>query len=260
MTGDRVRIRDLVFEGGEGGEGFFFNRGGLSGWNDQTDLRREKNDRKQAHGVFRSPGYHDQRLIVIEGQCLTSSPEQQDWYSKRLSGLLNDGEYGRLTVDHQGTTLWADVGVYTQDWEVVEYGTIADYQIQLLAPDPFRYGETHTYGPAGPLGEIPVFHYGNAKAFPRFNVAGTISEDYAVYGPGTGDTRKRFKVNGTVSNGHPNLIDLKTGIVRVDGIQRRGVIEDATTWGVPGGTTISHTLDSNGDPATLTVTITDTYS
>lgn len=259
MSKFRATVGTMAFEGGPMlGDGFSLET--ITGWLSAPDMRRESRERQQAHGVMKAPGYLDQRLIVLEGKCFTTNAETQGHMAARLSGLLADGGYGRLTVEHEGTTLWADVGLQSQDFDITLYGQVAEYQIQFLAPDPFRYGETHTYGPAGPLGEIPVFHYGNAKAYPRFSVAGTISEDYAVYGPGTGDTRKRFKVNGTVSSGHPNVIDLKTGIVKVDGIQRRGVIEDATTWGVPGGTTISHTLDSNGDPATLTVTITDTYS
>src|SRR5687768_13883255 len=109
MTTTRVWIRDLLFDGGGGSDGLYITKGGLQGWDAQPGFRREGNERQQAHGTFPSPGYLDQRLVIIEGECITSTPERQRWFSDRFSGLLNDGQQGRLSVEHQGLTLWADV-------------------------------------------------------------------------------------------------------------------------------------------------------
>lgn len=260
MNGTRARIRDLVFEGGEGGHGFFIQD--LTGWFERPDMRRENKKRQQAAGSHRSPGYADDRLIVIEGDCRTDSAEEQGHFARRLSGLLEDGGYARLTVDHEGMTLWCDVGLVSQSFDVEVYGSYATYQVQFIANDPYLYGETHRFpenGSVGPLVEVPMWHYGNARAYPRFVVGGNVTEDYAVYGPGSGGSRKRYKVNGTVTAPVVDTIDLSDGTVLRNSAIRRGVVEDATTWGIPGGTVVNHTLDSNGDPAVFHGFVTDTY-
>jgi hypothetical protein len=263
MTSTVARIVVLVFDGREGGDkGFFIEPDGLSGWFNRPNMVRASAKRQQAAGSHPFPGYSDERLIVIEGKCYTSSPEEQQHYADRLAGLLEDGGFGRLVVEHEGKALWAEVGLVSQEFDIDVYGTDASYQVQLLAPDPHKYGKVRRFpkdGTVGPLQEVEVYHRGNARAYPRFVIEGTITKDYAVYGPGSGDTRKRYKVNGAVSPGHGNVIDLSDGTVILDGAVRRGVAEDATTWGVPGNTKVSHTLDSNGNPATLVAFITDTY-
>lgn len=264
MSGFRGRIRDLTFEGGDGGVGFFIED--VTGWLERPDMRRDSKKRQQAAGSHRAPGFSEDRLIVIDGECVTESPEQQAHFARRLSGLLEDGEYARLTIDHESTTLWCDVGLQSQSFDIDVYGTHAMFQVQFLAPDPYIYGDVHRYpatGTAAPGAEVPVWHYGNARAYPRFDVyglaSGGITEDYAVYGPTVAGTRKRYKVNGALAAGVTNTIDLSTGICNGPAGIRRGVVEDATTWGVPGGVTVSHSLDSNGDPAGFVAYITDTF-
>jgi hypothetical protein len=263
MNSTVVRVGGLVFDGREDGDkGFFIEPDGLSGWFNRPNMVRASAKRQQAAGSHPFPGYSDERLITIEGKCYTRSPEEQQSYADKLAGLLEDGEFGRLTVEHQGQSLWANVGLVSQEFDIDVYGTDASYQVQLLAPDPYKYGTVRRFpadGSVGPLQEIEVFHRGNARAYPRFVVAGTIDQDYAVYGPGTGNSRKRYKVNGAVSPRNSNVIDLSDGTVILNGAIRRGVVEDATTWGIPGKTKVSHTLDSNGDPATLVVFVTDTF-
>lgn len=260
MSEFRATVGPLSFEGGQMYEGFSLES--ISGWLSAPDIRRESAERQQAHGNFPAPGFLDQRLIVLEGKCFTNSAADQRHLGAQMSGLLTDGQYGRINVTHNGQTLWADVGLYTQEFDITLYGRVAEYQIQFVAPDPRRYGETRTFGPVAEGGEVLVHHRGNARAYPRFKVtaAGTMDEGWAVYGPGSGLTRKRFKVNGNIAAGQSNDINLLTGEVTIGNVRRRGVIEDATTWGIPGGTRVSHLLDTNGDGGTLTAYITDTYT
>lgn len=261
-----ARINALSFHssGGPDFEGFLIDPDGFEGWDDGVDMRRQSVEQLQQHGSFDLPGYLDSRVISISGNCLAKSPAELAWMRSQLTGLLADGGKARLAVDHQGSTLWADVRLASQTKFVVRGGDgkTARFQLQLWAADPRKYGETRTFGPVAPGAELPVFHYGNFPASPRFTVragGSPLDEGWAVYGPGSGDSRKRFKVNGSVSAGSSNIIDLATGQVTAGGVLRVGVVEDATTWAVPGGVQMTHLIDTNGDGGTLSVSITDTY-
>lgn len=243
--------------------GFLIEPDGFEGWDDGVDMRRESVEQLQQHGSFDLPGYMDSRVISITGNCVANTSAQLAVFRSQLTGLLVNGGKSRLSVAHQGSTLWVDVRLASQTKFVVRGdGKSARFQVQFWAADPRKYGETRSFGPVAPGAELPVFHYGNFLANPRFTVTAggaPLDEGWAVYGPGSGLSRKRFKVNGAVASGASNIIDLSTGQVTLNGNLRVGVVEDATTWGVPGGVRLNHLLDTNGDPGTLSVSITDTF-
>lgn len=248
----RASIRDLVFEGGDGQIGLFIED--ITGWDDTPDMRREKVEYQAAHGSFDLPGYLDARLIVIEGHCRTNNPEQQQFWRNRLASLLGDGSSAKLTVEHQGLTLWTSVRLAAATtFDIVKYGEHAMYQVQLWAANPRKFGAQHEYVTTGPADY--AWHYGNFPASPKLLVAGSAS-GYTVFGPGG----RQFRVTRPLVPSHDHTIDLATGLLTVDGAIDTDNTPIADTWTIPGGAKVAHSISFDGGGSGLVaVRPLDTY-
>jgi hypothetical protein len=251
----RATIGGVVFEGGEGLEGFFIDlEDGLVGWDDSVDVRREAVEMANAHGDYDLPVHRGNRVIVITGDCVSSSPEQQQKFRNQLAGILADGRSGKLTVDHQGTIRWANVRLANDGvkFAIKVYGTLARYQITLLAADPRKYGDVNPFGPIG-AGELSVFHRGNFWADPVCTVSGTFSADFAIYYNGL-----PFRMSHDVVPEAPITIHMRDGRAYQNGIRIIGGIVIANTFTIPPGLPTTITFDPNGGTGTLKVEVPDT--
>lgn len=259
MSITRARIGGLVFDGGEGSHGFFFDLDdGFTGWTDGPGVRRSQTELVSAHGSFDLPGYRDSRVVTISGDCLTDGPEDQQWHRNRLMGVLADGGRGRLTVDDQGTTLWADVRLAGDpQFRVALYGERARYQIQFWAANPRKFGAVNVFT-APQNGTVAVRHYGNFPATPDIWVDGVSApvagQNYAVEAFG-----RRFLVSRPLLADHPHRLDFTTGHLIVDGVVTVGGVLEADTWSVPGGSEVGHKLNMPHGTGTMTVHLPDTY-
>ena len=197
----RVRLEGLTFVGGEGRAELDIERAGITGWFGGSSVRSEKLDRPDAHGTFPSRVRRGGRLIVLNGHVWSSSPSEQEHLFDRLTGLLGEGEIGRLHVDTESGTKWADVQL-DDEVEITQqvYGKFADYRIQLWARDPLRYGDTRFTG-----GGVAAVNYGNANAFPVITVSGSAA-NYTVNAAG-----KSFVVSKAITPGQSHVIEMKTG-------------------------------------------------
>lgn len=222
---------------------------GLKGWMDGVESRHDSTPRPTTHGDFDAPTFLTGRLVSITGLVLASSPAGYEAAVQALSGLLADGSSSELSVEQNSVTLTATVRRHGKP-DIVDmvYGQTARYRLQLWAPDPRRYGASHTYGPGASL--TTVEHDGNFPATPVVTVAGPVTAPYTVASQGHSVT-----VTQSVTSGHEHTIDMGTGWVYLDGVLQSGVTSALDVFTVPPGGPVTVT-----GPSTMTVDVVDTYS
>ncbi len=246
----------LVMRGGAsvfGDErGFVVGPDGFKGWDDGVSFRSNRADRPTGHGQFHDRGFMDARVVTISGHAFAGSAQELDSMRWKLTGFLSDGEKGRITVDHLGSTTWADCDVTDVKFEVLAAdATVARFQISLVCVDPRRYGETRRFG-AGDM----VFHRGNAHASPIITVSGSVpSGGYVVWADGG----KHFRVLVPLVAGRPHVIDMATGYIMVNGSVVPAAGGDGRVWTIPGGRRMQHTVSSASGSASISIAVKDTW-
>lgn len=218
---------------------------GLKGWLAGVSMRRDEVARPASHGAFDARGFQSARVVSISGTILAQSPSELESMIVQLTGLLADGETGRLTVqdDHARVT-WADVRLAAQT-EIDRYttGLEADYLVQFWAPDPRRYGELRSF-PAG-----QVYHRGNTVAIPVIEVTGPVSAPYSVSSQG-----RTVTVTQALASGQVHQIDMATGWVRRNGVLQLGAVSAADVFTIPPGTGVAVS-----GPSSMRVLVHDTF-
>src|SRR5690606_35423009 len=155
-------------------------------------------ERPQAHGEFDVPVFRTSRIVSITGPCLADSAEKLDWYSNQLTGLLADGQAGRVVFDIPGGPRWGDARLFdVPDFEPVLWGERAAWQLQLKFANPRLFGETRTFGPGA---SVTAHHYGNFPATPVITVSGAAPGGYTLTGP----DGKQFIVTRPLVAGTPH--------------------------------------------------------
>jgi hypothetical protein len=214
--------------------------GGITGWlAGGVDMRREQVARPTAHGAFGAPGFLSGRLVTLKGETYTRSIAHQDVELRRLSSLLGDGGMGRIAVQSGSELLWADAGRQGEpDIDADLYGALARWQFQFWAPDPWIFGPTNTFGPAG---SVSVLHRGNADAVVTLTIEGSSPTGYTVFGP----NGAQYVVTRPIVNGAPHTIDMSTGWLSIGGVVMPGSVGRADTWVVPpGGRAVSMSVSA----------------
>lgn len=244
----RARIDGLVFEGGSGSAEFSIEEDGLRGWFEGVSVRRDSTPRPSSHGDFPSRGYRGGRMITLRGDITSDGPQKQEHLFGRLTGLLGDGQTGRLVVDNAGESKWADVQLDdAPEITQVIYGKHATYRLQLWAVDPLRYGETREFGSG-----VSAHHYGNAPSFPTLEVTGVYPAGYTVT---AGD--KSYVVSQALAGGQTHRIEMRTGALYRNGVRQIGGVSSASLWSVQPGQGLVHSLSGSGS---LTVKVTDAWN
>jgi hypothetical protein len=131
----------LTFVGGAGAATYtIFRDGGLTGWFEGVEMRREIIPRPTGNGDFPTPGRLGSRLITLSGLVLTDDdPEAFEVAIKALEDLLADGDMDTFTVEQATGTYTAEVGRVGSPEIIIEvYGSLARYRLQLWAPDPTK--------------------------------------------------------------------------------------------------------------------------
>jgi hypothetical protein len=211
-------------------------------------MRREQVERPAAHGMFALPAYLTGRSIRWGGLVLTDSTAQQEHALIRLSGLLADGGYARLTVQSE-VTRWLDVQrASPEPPRILVPGKIASYSFEVWAPDPRMYGEVHDF----PGGTVAV-NRGNFPARPQLIVSGTAASGYTVTGPGG----RRVVVTKALASGAPHTIDFARGGLWINGVRQLRAITVYEPWEIAPGLPGATATVNNG--AALIQRVTDTF-
>lgn len=207
---------------------------GIKGVWEGVDVRREDTARPLAHGSFDTQGFLASRVIPISGHISTGSPTELVHEMNRLTGLLSDGQNGRLTLEDDASTTWIDVrlGGATQVTQLDS--TTAKFLVTFFAADPRRFGEPAKNG-GFTVGEA-VYHYGNHPAVLVPTVSGPVTAPYTV---AVGS--KQFTVTQSLTAGQKHVLDTETATVTRNGVAQSGVVSRAETLLVPPGSPVSFT-------------------
>ena len=132
----------LTFVGDETAATYtLFRDGGLTGWFEGVEMRREKIARPNGNGYFSTPGFLGGRLITLSGLILTADASAYELAMKALEDLLADGSTDTLAVEQETGTFTVEVGRDGEPQISHEvYGTRGRYRLQLWAPDPTKTG------------------------------------------------------------------------------------------------------------------------
>jgi hypothetical protein len=132
-------VGGLTFQAGGAAATYTIAENGLEGWFvGGTSMRREYVDRPNHPGQFATPGYLSGRIVILSGRVLgTGDEEAFEDALDALDGLLADGGSDTLTVTTPKGAKTATVFRYGEpQLRILVYGSVAEYQIQLWAPDP----------------------------------------------------------------------------------------------------------------------------
>lgn len=230
--------------------GLIIGENGIQGWDSAPPMRRKTTDRPNSPGAFRVPGNLTARTVALSGTAHAETPRMLWHLRRRLSGVLAGGGDGVLS--ESGTFGEWSAGVARAEdeieWDWVGLARCdADWQIQFLCADPRKYGEERTY-----VADEPVWHDGNFTATGIYTVAGNLPDGYTLAVPAIG---LELDVLEPLTTGHPHMIDMADGSLVVDGEQVAGGLSSPTSWGIPEGAQVVHTITPG---AALTTRVRDT--
>lgn len=128
-------IGSHTFQGGA--EPSLFTLSKMHGWWGGGEFRHDQQQRPTADGDFDAPVYRAGRIITLEGQVHATSDTQFENAIATLEDLLGDGSAGTLTVYQANGTYTIEVRRHGGlNLEILAYGRLARYQLQLWAPNP----------------------------------------------------------------------------------------------------------------------------
>lgn len=237
--------------------GLFVRKDGFQGWQGLPAGRREALARAVQHGEFDVPVFLPSRIVTIDGWVIARSESELGWLSDSVAGIGAAGGRMTVTIEHQGNvrTAYGRRVLAECDDAGIRHGRYlrAEFQVQLVFPDPRKYGDTAVLpgdrlappNPAATATAIDVFSYGNFPAFPVVEIPNAPA-GYTITSPlGT------FVVSGATAGG-THTVDLRNGRVRRNGSLMSDVGR-GDLWAVPPGEQVRHTLSVPGR-----VRITDT--
>ena len=109
----------------------------IPGWWGGVSMRHEQTPRPNGHGDFDAPAYRSGRLVTLRGQVQASTDAGFEAALQALEDVLADGSAGALTVAQASGTYTIQVRRHGDvDIDVLTFGRVARYQMQLWAADP----------------------------------------------------------------------------------------------------------------------------
>lgn len=217
----------------------------IEGWDDSgAGVRRDDEDRPQAHGTFDVPGYRTGRSVGIAGTVLCPSRAAAAVVVQRLNALLAAGQSGDLTVtDADLPTMSASVRLADQpvvDWSG-PHGVTVRFELEFWAADPLRYGTPSSattgfpsisgglefplftdgtidtgfmeFGTPSSTGRVTVSNEGTADTWPQFIATGPVPPFQIV----EVESGRRLVFSRPVAAGDVLVIDSATGVVVLNG-------------------------------------------
>lgn len=225
----------------------------LEGWWDRPAVKEHSERREFGDGSYPLPVEYDERLITIAGRFIADGHEGLH----AALNLLNEVAYrggAPMVVRGHGPTQTATVGPRGAGLvSKIKSDKYVSYVMQLVAHDPFKYGEKQTVQVAsGSTGRI--FHWGNADAWPVATVSGSMPGGYTLRFRG-GDV----KVSESVVSGEPHRIDYRTRRIYIGGQLYMGLFDKDDFRPCPKGGRHDFRLTPAAGSGSASVAVTDTY-
>lgn len=256
----------------------------IDGWHNGPGVRRDKTPRLWAHGDFTERGWRSGRLITLTGHVRTQTRAEAADFVDLLAATYAEGTSGRFSFEDpdQGTR-WADVGLESEpktDWKLP---TRIDWQLELYAADPRKYGQSVSdvtgvpvdggglgfdlftqgtlgvldFGESGDPGFLELTNAGSADTGPVFTVTGDCPDGFTITNRVTG---ARLVYSAPVFVGQPVVLDASYGSVMVDGVDAGPALVRREFEMLDGGETGSWLLTApNSVDALLRVEVTPAW-
>lgn len=250
----QITIDSLVLGALDGDVAWGFES--IDGWHNGPGVQVDQEQRIVSHGQFGQPGHRTGRTITVNGWVLGDTRGPVAAALRELDAVLADGQFSTFTVDDVDEgVLSATVQLLDRlqvDWSTP---TEARFQIQLLAPDPYRYGAVSSdstgfamdavgaglvfplfpggvldFGALGDPGIASVSNAGTASASVVFRVAGP-ADGFTITDTTTG---KRVTYLGDLPAGSELVLDGRDGSVVIDGVADRSGDTVVEAWPVLG--------------------------
>lgn len=244
----------------------------IKGWTGGPGVQVDQVQRVASHGQFPQEGRRTGRPLTLEGVVICDDEMVVAEATDIIAACLADGEFGTLTVgDDRLGPRWATVqlvGAIDDDWSTP---TAYRFQLQLLAPDPLKYGAMSTdssgffsvdpnggleypldspldYGndPTAAPGVVTVSNQGTAASPVVFTVAGpTAPEGFRITDLLTG--KSITYLGGEVPGGSSVVFNGRNASVIINGVADRSGVTYAQAWPKVGaGETRSFFFESFG--------------
>lgn len=208
----------------------------LTGWWGLPDLRGETDDKPGTHGRFvRTQYLRSSRVLTLTGHILAGSNRELMAVRDRLESKLAEG-YGLMRVVTSEYGAWDRmVEIDTLDIEPDHGKHYVKFTVDMVAPDPRRYGPEQLVGPV----DLPVSTGGvNLPQRMPWNFGSTTQESRLIVS------------NGGAIPVYPTIL-VSGGFDSVTVVDITGGRRLSLQWPIPAGETLA--LDSGARRATMGV-------
>lgn len=248
----------------------------IEGWIGGAPVQREKVNKLGRHGSYSVRGWKDERLITVAGHYHAPDRASAANFTDEINAFIADGTDGILRVnDIDLGSRWAEVYLLKPDvkWRG---GRDVPFFLDMVAPDPRKFGELVTagptgafagggglqfdlfassspgildFGPMGDTGQLTLANPGKAPMDPIFRIQGptdftTTAGNFKITEI---ETEQILEWTGTILTGQELVLDSRTGTVRLNGTGDRigGLIKDQ--WPeVPGSSSRTYHFEAVG--------------
>lgn len=234
---------------------------GVEGWTGSSPIRRSKAELLGAHGNHAERGFKDERLITVTGHHVAASRAAAGLYADNLAAFLGDGTEGVFRVDDASMgSRWAEVFLAASGVDVTWTGGVdVGFQINMVAPDPRKYGTASTsaatgipvpgnglvfplfgapnsgvldIGSGGYLGRASATNTGTADTGPVFTIWGDYVPGFTITDVATG---RKLIYTETITTGQVLVLDANDGSATLDGYAPRDSKLTVSDWTRVGG-------------------------
>ena len=208
----------------------------LVGWYGGVGVSGDMPQRALGHGLFPRTALRTGRDLTLSGSLFFRKEEWRDLADRYVSGILWDGQFGTLTYTVDGLELSTRVRLDGEVKHAVKGFQWIDFEVPLMAPDPFLYAPpvTAQVSPPGagvgfswangvfPGGGVEwregrttaarIVNEGNADAYPIVTVRGSWPNGFRLT-----DGRHAVEYPHAVFDQSPVTVNMRAGSVTVRG-------------------------------------------
>lgn len=150
----------------------------IDGWWDPPSIRADDVENPFGDGDIPGEIYYQSRILTIKGRVIAKSHEYLHEAMQMLSTVCYR-KYAQLCVSGHGPTLTAAVRLNGRVVLSQRSNKYLQFEIPLLATDPYKYGASRQFVAAPGAVEKP-FQRGSVEAWPEMTVTGNMPDGYTI--------------------------------------------------------------------------------
>ncbi len=224
----------------------------LQGWWDSPRPRAEDTERPFGDGSIPGSITYEPRRITISGRVMAKNHGYMHEAMQALAAL-SFRKFSDLVVHGHGSTQWASVRIDGQITFVSRTEKYLQFEIPLVAVDPFKYGATETFT-ASSGSPVYVHHMGTVEAWPVVTVTGNMTGGYTVSVRG-----QTVTVPTGIFSGETHRIDFRSRRLYINGQVSFGLFNNTNFVPVLPGPRQAVALSGPSGSGTAVFSVTDTF-